>query len=143
MIQKDNEAACVGLVQLGAAVKVNTVVKPRVDLDTYYHHETAGQTDGLTLTLKDVGSAWTYLDIHHAIKASSTLNLRSRSSPPFARWSSRRWQAPLGTTSSPPSTPWNLYHRVAARTHWNWNSGGAISSGDRCQWLAWHAPFKF
>ena len=50
MIQRDNEAACVGLVQLGAAVNVNTVVKPRVDLGTYYHHETAGQSDGLTLT---------------------------------------------------------------------------------------------
>ena len=72
MIQRANEAACVGLVQLGAAVKVNTVVKPRVDLDTYYHHETAGQTDGLTLTLQDIGSSRTYLDIHGAIRASPT-----------------------------------------------------------------------
>ena len=82
MIQRDNEAACVGLVQLGAAVKTNTVVKPNVDLDAYYHHETAGETDGLTLSLKDVGSARTYLDIHHAIRTSPPRRSRSPPLPP-------------------------------------------------------------
>ena len=57
MIQKDNEAACVGLVHLGAAIKVNTVVPPRLDLDSCPHHEVAGDTEGLILGRKDVGSA--------------------------------------------------------------------------------------
>ena len=37
----------------------------------------------------------------------------------------------------------NAYHWVAAHTHGKWNSGGAMSSGERSQWLAWNAPFKF
>ena len=72
MIQKDNEAACVALKQLGAVSKVTTVVKPDLDLSMCPQHETAGQTDGLTLTLQDIGSARTYLDIHGAIRASPT-----------------------------------------------------------------------
>ena len=72
MIQRDNEAACVALRQLGAASKVTTVVKPDLDLDMCPQRETAGQTDGLTLTLRDIGSARTYLDIHGAMRASPT-----------------------------------------------------------------------
>ena len=72
MTQRGNEATCVALRQLGAASKVAAVVKPSLDLDARPLHETAGQTDGLTLTLQDVGSARAYLDIHGAIRASHT-----------------------------------------------------------------------
>ena len=79
MIQQDNEAACVGLVQLGAAVKVDTAASPKMDLENYPCLTVAGDTNGLALTLADVGSAKTYLKNHTAIKGNSTPEVARRS----------------------------------------------------------------
>ena len=37
----------------------------------------------------------------------------------------------------------NAYHWIVARTHGQWNTGGAMSAGERSQWLAWDMPFKY
>ena len=72
MMQKDNEAACVSFVQFGASLKATTVVAPRIDLSYCPGRVVAGDTDGLTLSLKDVGAAKHFFDISKAIKASPT-----------------------------------------------------------------------
>ena len=72
MIQRDNEAACVGLKQLGAAAKASAVVQPDLDLPLYPNLVVARGKDGLTLNLQDVGSAKTHLDIHTTIKGNPT-----------------------------------------------------------------------
>ena len=43
MIQRGNEAACVGFMQLGAGLKVATVVAPRIDLTLLPGEESGGR----------------------------------------------------------------------------------------------------
>ena len=134
--------------------KVNTVVKPRVDLGAYYHHETAGQTDGLTLTLKDLGSTRTYLDIHHAIRPSLTTEvtnaaLASLCTLVLSSMASASWDdfqeafETMAEGSVARKDVENARHWAVARSHGKWSTGGAMSASEKIQRLAWSAPFKF
>ena len=154
MIQKDNEAACVGLAQLGAAVKVNTVAKLRLDLDQCPYHETARQTDGLTLTVKDVGSARSYRGIHHPIRTSPATEVTKAvltalctlvlSSMASASWDD--FQVAFETIaegSVARKVVEKTYHWVVARSHGKWSTGGTMTERDKNEWKAWSTPFKF
>ena len=153
MIQKGNEAACVGLVQLGANVKVTTVVKPDLGLSMCPQHETAGQTDGLTLTLRDVGSARTYLDIYGAIRASPTTEvtksvLAALCTLVLSGMASATWddfQEALTATGGDVARKdiEQAFHWVAARSHGKWNTGGSMTEREKNEWKAWTSTFKF
>ena len=154
MIQKDNEAACVGLMQLGAALKVSTVVPPRLEQSNYPSMEVAGDTDGLAFGLKDVGSAKPYRDINTAIKASSTpevtksiltlicaMVMSSMATAARADFKSAMDHMAEGAIAKKDVT--DAFHWVAARTHGQWNAGAKMAQAERSQWLAWDRPFKF
>ena len=154
MVQKDNEAACVGLVQLGAAVKVSTVAPPTLEMGNYPSMTVAGDTDGLTLSLEDVGSTKSYLDIHTAIKANSTPEITKEilasvcsliiSSMGATAWTDFKIALDMmepGSVASKDVVSAN--HWIVARAHGQWNTGGAMTPGERSQWIACDTPFKY
>ena len=144
MIQRNNEAACVGLVQLGAAVNVNTVVKPRLGLGPTTRRQ-GSPTGSRSL-------ARTYLDIHHAIGTSPTTEV-TKSVPTslctlvlssMASASRDDFQEAVETMAEGSVARNDVDYRWApALSHGRWSTGGTMSAGDKSQWLASSAPFQF
>ena len=142
--------------RLGAAMKVSTVVAPRLDLDSYPYLTAAGDTDGLALSLKSVGSARHYHDIHSAIKASPTPEVTKEvvtpicsmilSSMATSAWADFKTAIDSITEAGGARSKKDVtdaHHWVAARTHGQWNDGQKMTAADRSQWLAWGRPFEF